>query len=152
MSVKETVSPIPPTSIEVVQDIGVLEGDFLWRAPETEVDLVAGLRYFDLTAELRPSMLQPRKSSVSLLDPVVGVQWGPQLSERWKLNLRGDLGGFGVGSRLTYQAFALLGWKATRNLRIAGGYRVLGYDLDRSDVRLQDLTFSGMMLGLAWAW
>jgi len=35
------------------------------------------------------------------VDPVIGARWTLPLSESWSFRLRGDLGGFGIGSHFT---------------------------------------------------
>ena len=64
-------------------------------------------------------------------DPFVGVRLKTDLNERWNLAGEADIGGFGAGSKLSYNAQAYLGYRTflfdrPTNLRV--GYRVLSQD------------------------
>jgi len=138
-----------PTNIDVSQDIGVLEGDFLWRVGGS-VDLLAGLRYFDISNEVKPNMGPTVKTSTEVLDPVIGAQWAWGFAERWNLWLRGDIGGFGLSSKFTYQALAAIDWQFAGGFSASLGYRVLGYDFDQSGLVLEDVRFQGAQLGFGY--
>ena len=57
-----------------------------------------------------------RRSSAgkSWIDPFVGVHFMAPLAERWWFGARGDVGGFGVGSDLAWQAYADIGFNASK--------------------------------------
>jgi len=40
------------------------------------------------------------------------VRWNWDISDAWSTSLRGDIGGFGVGSDLSAQAVAIVDWHA----------------------------------------
>ena len=42
------------------------------------------------------------------MDPIVGANLSLPLGKNFSLNVRGDIGGFGVGSDLTWQVFPTL--------------------------------------------
>jgi hypothetical protein len=64
----------------------------------------------------------------------------------WATALNGDIGGFDANSKLTWQAFAALGYDATESTRVLVGYRALGYDHDR-DGFLYDTVMHGPIIG-----
>lgn len=70
------------------------------------VDYFAGIRWWDNDIELKvdPAFV-PGSTTLSVdqdwVDPVIGARWITGLSERWQFHLRGDVGGFGVGSDFT---------------------------------------------------
>jgi opacity protein-like surface antigen len=63
-------------------------------------------------------------------DPYVGVRARYNLSKAFYLTAKADIGGFGVGSDLTWQASGALGCQVTRNLHTEIGYRYLYTDYD----------------------
>ena len=74
------------------------------------VALLVGARWVDMGASLRYSgqiVDEEADAGKSWIDPLVGVHVFAPLSDRWWLGLRGDVGGFGVGSDLTWQAYAI---------------------------------------------
>jgi len=98
------------------------------------VDLFVGGRYFrtEPVIELTPLVGEPKAySSVdSRIDPFVGLRVAWDMSYRWIIGFRGDVGGFGIGdaARFSWQAAAELGFRVSRRVAIFGGYRVLAYD------------------------
>ncbi|MCA9280412.1 MAG: hypothetical protein H6812_10145 [Phycisphaeraceae bacterium] len=66
------------------------------------------------------------------VEPFVGARLGAQLGDHWRVQVRGDIGGFGVdNSDFSWQAVALAGyeWRVNGwNITLFGGYRALGQD------------------------
>ena len=58
-------------------------------------------------------------------DPYVGLRGRLNLNKAFYLTGRGDIGGFDVGSQLTWQAYGALGCQITRNIYAEAGYRCL---------------------------
>ena len=67
-----------------------------------------------------------------------------------ELFLRGDIGGFDVGSKFTWQASADIQFAFTTSLSGTLGYRALNFDYeaDRADY---DMTMYGPWLGVNWS-
>ncbi len=63
-------------------------------------DWLLGVRYYSHDLELIPT---PVTVSEDWADPVIGARWTTPLAEKWTLLLRGDIGGFGAGSDLSWQ-------------------------------------------------
>ena len=122
------------------------------------VAFIAGARWIDTDASLRYSgqLVEPdADAGESWIDPLVGVNVFTPLSknEKWWFGAYGDIGGFGVGSQLTWELYANVGYRASHLVSIALGYRALDIDYeggkgDRSaDL---DLLVSGPQLGVAF--
>jgi hypothetical protein len=62
--------------------------------------------------------------------------------------LRTDVGGFGVGSDLTWQTILGVGWGFTESGQLDLGWRFLDVDYDGNFAF--DAQYSGPMLGLIW--
>jgi hypothetical protein len=128
-------------------------------------EFLASLAYFDLSADLRLETTAPvtdvvtvREASqgASWVDPLIGLQYNVPFADRWRFNLRGDVGGFGVGSDFSYQALVNVGWQATDAVHLILGYRVIGFDYEdgnRGSRNYQrfDLTEQGPLAGIAFS-
>lgn len=130
-----------------------LSGLVAYRAIEgpTTLDLLTGLSYFsvDTDLELTPGLLAGRElsSSKNWIDPVLGFHLRHELCERWFAMLRGEIGGFGAGSDLTWQVMTGVGYRTGESSEVFLGYRHL--DIDYSDNGFTyDTVTSGIILGM----
>jgi hypothetical protein len=118
--------------------------------PKVKLDLFAGVRwtYFDLNVDVNAN-IGPRSfsESVDFFDPVVGARTIVSLNDKWFIQAGGEIGGFGVGSDLTWQAVAGIGYHLNSNWSILAGYRAMGIDYDKDGSRI-DTTFKGPALGV----
>jgi len=143
------------TDVDV--DVTILEGDFGWEASET-FRLFAGARYFDLSnkLEVRIGNQTFRASGgESWVDPVVGLRWGTPPGERWSFWLRGDVGGFGVGSDLSWNAVAAVAYHFNDRVGLGLGYRILDIDYDHgtgADRFRYNMQQSGLVTGVTFSW
>jgi outer membrane receptor protein involved in Fe transport len=120
------------------------------------LDLIAGARYTKIDADLDlvvttggllPGGTRSLSSSESWWDPVAGVRALLPLSERWSVLLYGDIGGFGVGSDLTYQAIAGVNWQFSKHVSAKAGYRYLYQDFEKNGF-VWDMAAQGPYLGV----
>ena len=131
-----------------------LEGDFGYALSD-RFTVLAGLRYVDLEAQVEVSgpLGNERSSRVqqSWVDPVIGAQYSWPFADQWSLNLRGDIGGFGVGSDFAWQAMATLRWQFSPSTGVGLAYRHLDMDYEDgkgADRFLYDMATSGPALGV----
>lgn len=80
------------------------------------------------------------------VDPFFGAKGHVKLMDRLALMFYGDIGGFGVGSELTWQLFGGLSWQASESVRVEAGYRHLDIDYDH-DHFIFDASMSGFAAG-----
>jgi hypothetical protein len=115
------------------------------------MDLQAGFRLISLgvDAELTPGLQRglSRSFSRTWVDPVIGLRTQTHLTHWLFLPIRGDIGGFGANSELTWQALAGIGAQVSRWFSIVVGYRALGYQYDQADFRYDVITH-GPIVGL----
>ena len=76
-----------------------------------ELELLAGVRWWDnkVKASFDPVIIEGSLGTVineDWLDPVIGARWTRGVSERWQVQLRADVGGFGVASDFSWGASA----------------------------------------------
>jgi hypothetical protein len=98
--------------------------------------LLAGIRYFDVNLDLKAESATQSVSTTgnkNWIDPILGAQFSAPLSERWSFKARGDLGGFGVGSELTWQLRGGFDWRFGKRNSLFLGWRHLAWDYKDDD-------------------
>ena len=96
------------------------------------IDLLGGARVWHVKSHLT---FQPRilplvdvEGSKNWVDPIVGARGVASLSPRVFLFGRFDMGGFGINSDFTGQAFGGLGYQLKPRVALLGGYRYIRVD------------------------
>jgi len=79
-------------------------GRVWWQQADLQILASGSANIFDLTFS-RAGVLSA-KADVSWVDPVVGARLRHQFAPGWNLNISGDVGGFGAGSKFSWQALA----------------------------------------------
>jgi hypothetical protein len=117
------------------------------------LDGLVGIRYWSLnnTLTLTPGLLPAVKVELdeSWGDPYVGARAFLYLSDRWGLQVRGDVGGFDVGSKFAWQALGVVSYRIGSWGTVRLGYRQLDvdYEIDSTGF-LYDVGIGGVLLGL----
>lgn len=115
------------------------------------MDLQGGFRLISLGLEgqLTPGLLpgRSRNWTRTWVDPVVGLRTRTYLNDWLFLPIRGDIGGFGANSELTWQALAGVGAQVSRWFALVVGYRAIGYNYDQAGFRY-DVNTHGPIVGL----
>jgi hypothetical protein len=112
-------------------------------------EALAGGRYVALDAEVAADARGPRRADTTQTwgDPLVGLRGGWALSERLTLTGRANVGGFGVGSDVTWEVAGRLGLRVVDHLTLAAGYRHLAVEYDDGDAAI-DFALTGPFLAL----
>jgi hypothetical protein len=139
----------------------------------TALDLLGGARYWNQELDLSfavdgsldlgklglgrsGSVALARSGTLEWVDPFVGLRVRHQLAPGSELQFLGDIGGFGIGSDLTWQLFAGYGfdfWQS--NLHGVIGYRALAVDYSQdseANKNSLDLILHGPVVGLSFRW
>ena len=139
----------------------------------TALDLLGGARYWNQELDLSlavdasvdlgnlglqrsGSLAVARSGTLEWVDPFVGFRVRHELAPGSELQFLGDIGGFGVGSDLTWQLFAGYGfdfWQS--NLHGVIGYRALAVDYtsdSNANRNNLDLILHGPVVGLSFQW
>lgn len=127
-----------------------------YRAVQTDnflLELFVGARWtwLDVDTDLNIDLGYNNQFDLSedWVDPIIGVNIGYDFTDKCFLHIIGDIGGFGVSSELTWQAFAGVGYRFTRHVSAIIGYRALGVDYDKHDFKLDTVTHGPVIvLGL----
>jgi len=110
---------------------------------------VAGAQLSTIDGKIKPGNLTSRSNTLTFVDPIVGgrVVWGFAPHLAWRTE--GTIGGFGVGSQLTWSAGTYLDWQFSNSFALSAGYRALAweYNLGRVDT---NMTLHGPWIGLTW--
>jgi hypothetical protein len=124
-----------------------------WQRGDAQVIASGTANIFDLTFS-RAGVLSAEKS-VSWFDPLVGVRLRHQFAPTWNFTLSGDVGGFDVGSRFSWEVLALLEHEIHRSRNVAWsamlGYKALSVDYSQgSGLSLYefDMTMHGPVFGI----
>ena len=87
------------------------------------------------------------------VDPIVGLRYVAPISEHWDFIVRGDIGGFGVGSDFTWHASAFATWQVSEHGSLLFGYRHMDVDYDDGSGSSRfrwDVAEGGPTVGFAW--
>jgi opacity protein-like surface antigen len=107
---------------------------------DTDLDLVF------TTGPLLPGGARNLSASESWWDPVIGIRVIVPLAEQWSFVGYADIGGFGVGSDVTYQVLAGVNWQFSETFSAKAGYRYFYQDYEHNGF-VWDMTASGFYLG-----
>jgi len=125
------------------------------KTPSVTVDTYFGARYTYLDLSLDIKGAANVDGDKHWVEPLVGVRTRWDLSERWTINLTGDIGGLAFGSDFAWDALGLIGYRfnlfGENNASAFAGYRALSQDYtDRNgDDKFEwDVTLCGPVLGL----
>lgn len=129
-------------------------GYVAWRAGEmsmADIDLLGGFRLYsvDTSVTLEKDGQEGPSFGVdpTWVDPVVGVRVALHLSDRWTATGLVDVGGFGVGSDISWQGLAKFSYRFSSSVSGEVGYRHLYYDRPGMKAGLAQ-SFSGPLLGV----
>jgi len=81
-----------------------------WANQMVTFDLLAAGRYTHLKIEFDFKRLSSRDKSKDWVDPFIGGVTQIGLTDKLSLRVRADIGGFGVGSDLSWHSVGLLGY------------------------------------------
>ncbi len=117
------------------------------------LDVLAGARYWWLSADLDTSTFVNPSKSTEWVDPFIGLRVTTDITKKCIFTLRGDVGGFGVGSDFSWNGSGLFGYRFTRNIQALAGYKAvyINYKAGSSSLRW-NATYHGPLMGLAITW
>ncbi len=118
--------------------------------PKGSIDAYAGIRYWDvaLDVELEGVVSGALDRGDSWVDPVIGSRLIQYVADDWFVMLRGDIGGFGVGSNFSWTAAAGVGYEVSDLFSIVAQYKALDVDYENDAVGTPDfLLFDAVVHG-----
>jgi hypothetical protein len=124
-----------------------------WQRADADLDVSGTLNVLDLSLT-REGVFSASKS-VSWFDPLVGVRLRHQFAPTWNFVLSGDVGGFGVGSKFSWQVLAALDYEFCRSKSVVWsgmiGYKALSVDYSQGSGLTHyeyDMTMYGPIFGI----
>lgn len=138
----------------------------------TSLDVLAGTRYWnydaainlEITNELNTNFLEiennyaiARESGINWFDPLVGARLRKKLGDDREWRIRGDIGGFGAGSKLTWNIATTYTYPVSickKSMKSIIGYRILESDYSSgtgNNLFETDLLVHGPIIGFVHA-
>jgi opacity protein-like surface antigen len=112
------------------------------------LEVMGGARFWkiDGSLDLSSGILRGRSASKTLdwVDPMIGLRGHKEIDAKWFLTGTALVGGFGVGSELTWDVFGGVGYNFTESFAMTAGYRALSVDYEQ-DGDIIDLVTQGPM-------
>jgi len=150
-----------PTSADYDMRMIIVEAQVIYNVYEQTngaFQALGGLRYNMQDLELNNTEMQSNidgKYDQSWIDPFIGVLARYNFSNNMFSNIRLDLGGFGIGSIITFNTNLLLGYMISKHVNIGLGYKYqyLIYDdgeKESSDYYKYSANQSGLVLGIGF--
>lgn len=104
-----------------------------WQRGEAKIQIFGTLNIGNFTRNVDGTL--SAVGSVNWVDPLVGARLRHQFAPGFDLSISGDVGGFGVGSKFTWQALAALNYEfaKTKSVTWSGmlGYRAISVDYSK---------------------
>ena len=129
------------------------------RDKQSNFDLLGGVRYasletgvsLDIAGTLPPwASSRTFSNTETYVDLIIGFKGNFELGKKWYLPYYFDIGGFGLDSDLTLQAYAGIGYGFCDWFSTALGYRYLYYDFGNDGRLLEDLILHGVTFGFTF--
>ena len=118
------------------------------------LDLIGGIRYYDLEAEITVVGAPPRvDKSQDWVDAMLGARYICNFTDKWSFMARGDIG-FG-GSDLTWNLAGLFEYQPWKHVSLLAGYRYMDIDYEDgsgADLFKYDVSMYGPLLGVNFVW
>ena len=124
------VPPGIPASGKISQlAITALAGARVADTDKLTLDLLAGARVWDVDGRVSvPAVGISAAPGKTFVDPILAARLNAGIAPRLSATFQGDIGGFGIGSDITYQLFGTLNYRIGRRSYISAGWRHLALD------------------------
>ena len=152
----EKVTDLVNTDISFKSQIINLAGSYRFIDGTQTLDGVAGIRYTKLESGIRLNNAGLNlDGDEDWIDPVIGLNYRYAFNDKWRVQLYGDIGGFGASSDFTWQGMALIDFQPWKNVAFVAGYRGIGTDYESgsgADQFIYDATVHGPLIGIDIRW
>ncbi|WP_333834985.1 hypothetical protein [Rubrimonas sp.] len=123
----------------------------LWSDETASIDAFGGARLVSTEVDLsRSDALESQSASATetFVDPLIGLRVGYQATDRIALRAAADIGGFGLGSDFSWEAFVGGSYAFSERIRGDLGFRYLSIDYENDGVEV-DLQLYGPTVGFS---
>ena len=149
---QQNTTPAGETDLRMTTYIGELAAAYALPVPVKglKVEALGGARYTLLRARLIVDAADVDvDKNQGWTDPFVGGRLTYAAGEKVTLSLRGDIGGFGIGSDLAWNAVGAASWTFAENWSAVLAYRLLDMDYDHNGFKYNVRT-DGPALGVTY--
>lgn len=114
---------------------------FIWEVaglyrilPYCEIGLGVRLNYLEISADATVNKIPTGTEVVTgeqnqtWFDPLIITRLTTDIQNEWLFQFRADVGGFGIGSDLTWQLQGYVGYRFSKLFQLSAGYRLLSTD------------------------
>lgn len=123
------------------------------ETPQFSLDALAGGRFWyisnDLTLEIENLGSRSLKEDFTWFDPLVGARAFYNVTEKLSVMGQADIGGFGVGSELTWSVLGTVNYVFNDHWSASAGYKYLSVDYE-DDGHVFDVDMSGPVFGVTY--
>jgi hypothetical protein len=151
--------PSPPFhDVTLTTETWIVEGGGFYRlgtwslaGKPITVDALSGLRYWYMAVNLDTTTPVNPSRHDYWVDPFIGARAQVDLTKKLWFNVRGDVGGFGVGSDFSWNGVAFFGYRFTPAITGMLGYRAMYVDYKKSTSAVKyEETFYGPIGGVSY--
>ncbi len=140
--------------VDSIQLNATLQGGYrVVDTPRFFLDALAGGRYWyvsnDVTVRLENVASVSHEESFNWIDPLVGARAFYNVTDRLSVMAQADIGGFGVGSDLTWSVLGTVNYILTDHFSVSAGYKHLEVDYEKNG-HVFDTTLTGPVLGVTY--
>ena len=119
----------PPATIEVTLREHEFYAGYAMFKQIPELEVIGGVRYID--QDIKVTTPQPQLViGDSWVDPFIGLRYLGPINDSWNWLLRGDIGGFGVGSDFAWRIDAGATYRFAKQWEAAIWYKILDMDYE----------------------
>jgi len=140
------------TTVRLTQYIGELGAGWALpvQATDFRVEAIGGARYQMYRIRIIADEMDIDADATRYwTDPFVGIRAMYTLNQSWLFSLRGDIGGFGIGSDLTLNAVGTANWIINKDWSANLAYRYMDVDYNK-DGFIYDVTMDGPAIGVTY--
>ena len=149
-------TPVFTVDVDFENVMTELVGFYRFTKGRHALEPLAGIRYTYTETRVDILGVPPRvKETEDWVDPIIGARYKYTISDKWKVLLRGDIGGFTVGSDFTWNLVGLVDFQPWKHVTLFGGYRILDVDYETGSGLSKfkyDVLMHGPLLGLSIVW
>lgn len=143
------------SGVDVETEMGLLQAALGYRVVDQQgvaFDVLAGARAWIIESDLEFNAgVLPKQAfndDKAWVDPIVGLRGRFSLTRNLVLTFLGDIGGFGLVSHFTWQAWAGVVYHLSDRWALKAGYRALGVDYS-DDGFVFDTVIQGPIVGVS---
>lgn len=159
LSLDEKFATPISTSLQLSSSTLIASGGAGWSVFDDSVwglDLLAGARLYDVDTHAKlkiPGLGITKRGDTdeTWVDPMIGTRFSVRPFDRWYLTSWAFVGGFDVGSKLSWDLFGGVGYQYDDRITLIAGYRGLGVDYARRGY-VYDVVQQGPIVGVKIAY